>query len=41
MAPDGSLRVFFGGLGTALACFGLCGMVGLIVAFIRQNEPST
>lgn len=26
-----------GGVGTALACFGLCGMVGLVVAFVRQN----
>ncbi len=30
-----------GGVGTALACFGLCGMVGLIVAFVRQNGRST
>lgn len=30
-----------GGLGTALACFGLCGMAGLVVAFVRQNDRST
>jgi len=27
------------GVGTALACFGICGMVGLVVAFLRQNAP--
>ncbi|WP_372789071.1 VTT domain-containing protein [Paraconexibacter sp.] len=26
-----------GGVGLAMACFGLCGMVGLIVAFLRNN----
>jgi len=30
-----------GGVGTAMACFGLCGMVGLVVAFVRQNDRTT
>ena len=30
-----------GGLGTGMASFALCGMVGLVVAFLRQNTTRT
>jgi undecaprenyl-diphosphatase len=29
------------GVGTGMACFALCGMVGLVVAFLRQNAGRT
>ena len=27
-----------GGIGLAMTCFGVCAMVGLIVAFLRNND---